>query len=110
MKINANRLAEILADLADTSSLEVEGCELEGVATFEAAGVLTTDAGFVLSLTNGAEFQITVVQSRRARKEEGDTVRCQDCKRRVPVEEAEEADGLYLCGRCLHQSLEGGEA
>lgn len=34
--------------------------------SFEAAVVLTKDAGFVLTLADGSEFQITVVQSKGA--------------------------------------------
>lgn len=39
------------------------------VATFEGDGVLTTDRGLVVRLADGSEFQITIVQSRRARVE-----------------------------------------
>ncbi len=34
---------------------------------FEDAGLLTTDNGVVLKLDNGSEFQISIIQSRRAR-------------------------------------------
>lgn len=36
----------------------------DSIRTFEDAGVLTTDRGLVLRLSNGQEFQITIVQSR----------------------------------------------
>ena len=35
--------------------------------TFEDVGVLTNSAGLVLRMTDGSEFQITIVQSRQAR-------------------------------------------
>ena len=37
------------------------GCR---TSTFEERGLLTSDAGIVLSLADGSEFQITVVRSR----------------------------------------------
>jgi hypothetical protein len=40
---------------------------LSDVSTFEEAGVMTMERGLVVRLTNGAEFQITIVQSARAR-------------------------------------------
>lgn len=32
--------------------------------TFEELGVLTSDAGFVIRLADGSEFQVTIVKSR----------------------------------------------
>lgn len=43
---------------------EFEELDIDEVYTFEQAGVLTTDAGFVVKLSNGAEYQVTVVRSR----------------------------------------------
>jgi hypothetical protein len=37
------------------------------VSTFEEAGVMTMNRGLVVRLTNGAEFQVTIVRSARAR-------------------------------------------
>ena len=34
------------------------------VQTFEEAGVMTRDAGLVITLPDGTEFQLTIVQSR----------------------------------------------
>jgi len=36
------------------------------VTDFEAAGTMTMNAGFVVRMDDGSEFQVTVVQSRRA--------------------------------------------
>ncbi|MCC6651544.1 MAG: hypothetical protein IT348_10395 [Candidatus Eisenbacteria bacterium] len=70
--MDATRLAEILIDLLDEhvddlddaglSASELMGAEVE---TFRDAGVLTDDAGFVVTLADGSEFQIIVIQSRR---------------------------------------------
>jgi len=38
--------------------------DIESVRTFEEAGVLTDNAGFVCRLGDGSEFQVAIVQSR----------------------------------------------
>ena len=38
--------------------------DIESIRTFEEAGVLTNNAGFVCRLGDGSEFQVTIVQSR----------------------------------------------
>jgi len=38
--------------------------EVASVRTFEEAGVLTGNRGVVVRCTDGAEFQVTIVQSR----------------------------------------------
>lgn len=43
-----------------------------GVTTFEAGGYLTRDAGLVVRLPDGSEFQITIVQSRCGSDHDGD--------------------------------------
>lgn len=70
--MDATRLCEILIDLLDehVDDLDDAGLppsELTGaeVETFADAGVLAADDGFVVTLTDGSEFQITVLQSRR---------------------------------------------
>ena len=47
-----------LTDLAD----EAEGFAVVG--TFEDHGLLTSDAGLVLTMEDGSEFQLTIVQRR----------------------------------------------
>jgi hypothetical protein len=42
---------------------------LRRVGTFEDAGLMTRNKVLVLTLDDGSEFQLTVVQSRRARDE-----------------------------------------
>lgn len=46
--------------------------EIYSINTFKDAGVLTTDKGIVLKMEDGSEFQITIVQSKRATKDEND--------------------------------------
>ncbi len=43
--------------------------EIAGSLTFEDADVLTRDRGLVVTLTDGSEFQITIVRSRNPRAE-----------------------------------------
>ena len=38
--------------------------EIERVSTFDEAGVMTSDAGLVITTADGSEFQLTIVQSR----------------------------------------------
>ena len=52
----------IVADHAALSDRAVRD-----VVTYEEAGVLTNNAGFVIRMVDGSEFQITVVRSRGPR-------------------------------------------
>lgn len=70
--VDAIRLCEILVNVLDAHVDDIEDAglpasELTGaeVETFCDAGVLTDDAGFVVTLADGREFQVTVVQSRK---------------------------------------------
>ena len=56
-------LADYLRDMVD----DAEG--VTDAVTFRDAGLLTGNAGVVIRLANGAEFQITIVQSRVGRDE-----------------------------------------
>lgn len=50
--------------------VEVDG--VKSTRTFEDAGVLTDDQGLVLRMEDGSEFQITIVQSKRAKGDDGE--------------------------------------
>ena len=64
-----SRLAEILNDEGDVKEiLDPDG--VRKVATFADAGVLTMNAGLVVTMDDGAEFQITIVRSRRGRRDD----------------------------------------
>lgn len=41
-----------------------EDDEINDVRTFEDAGVLTRDAGLIINLPDGSEFQVTIVRRR----------------------------------------------
>ena len=49
--------------LAGEEDPEFEGAEIR---SFADAGILTRNAGLVVRLANGAEFQVTIVQSAEA--------------------------------------------
>lgn len=49
---------DVMADYTD------EELEIRDFVTFREAGLLTSDQGLVLTLSDGSEFQITVVKSR----------------------------------------------
>ena len=55
-------LMELISEAADDSF--GIGWEAARVRTFEEAGVMTYNRGLVISLPDGSEFQLTIVQSR----------------------------------------------
>jgi hypothetical protein len=68
------RLATLLNDIIDElefadpepaiAELAAEVAGIDRISTFDEAGVLTTDSGLVLSMSDGTEFQITIVRSK----------------------------------------------
>ena len=71
--MNAARLADVIKELLDTyadcgadalGELALDGAN---VGTFAEAGVMTMNEGLVITLADGSEFQVTVVQSRAVR-------------------------------------------
>ena len=58
-------VSEAPDDYTSGEALDVE--QITRVETFEEVGMLTNDAGLVVTMKDGSEFQLTVVQSRRAR-------------------------------------------
>ena len=69
-------LLELFGDIASDdelqASLDQPALANAQVKTFEDASLLTPDRGIVLSLEDGSEFQITIVQSARAEDEDED--------------------------------------
>lgn len=62
-----DELTNMEADDRDNCGLyEAEDIEGATVQTFFEAGLLTSDAGIVLRLEDGNEFQLTIVHSRSA--------------------------------------------
>jgi hypothetical protein len=70
MAMNAEHAVEVLIEALDLYRDENDEDEipLRRVDSFEDVGILTTDAGLVLTMKDGSEFQITVVQSREGRQ------------------------------------------
>jgi hypothetical protein len=69
MKINSQHVAEFLEYLLDEYAVDEfskdensEGPVEVSIRSFESAGVLTNNAGFVVAI-NGREFQVSVVRS-----------------------------------------------
>lgn len=54
-----------MADLMRDIASDTDG--IEQVLTYAATEIVTRDAGLVVRMSNGAEYQITIVQSRAAR-------------------------------------------
>ena len=60
-------LGEIAAEEEQLESDDCSMCEVpivDGCVRFKDAGVLTNNSGLILYLSDGAEFQITIVRSR----------------------------------------------
>ena len=51
-------------DDLDQFDMPEELAGIERVSTFDEAGVLTRDAGLVITTNDASEFQLTIVQSR----------------------------------------------
>jgi hypothetical protein len=63
--LSAKGIETLLADaLADANDNGVPATEaVREVATFDAAGIMSYDKGLVITLTDGTEFQVTVVRT-----------------------------------------------
>jgi hypothetical protein len=63
---SSHALAELLAGAINEDALDPEQPAAQGAwaTSFEGAGVLTANDGFVVSYPGGRQFQVTVVQSR----------------------------------------------
>ena len=59
----ADTLAALLRGECEIGEAE-EADAIREVVTYEDAGVLTSNAGLVVHMNDGAEFQITIVRSR----------------------------------------------
>ena len=83
-----------LIEYQDIGEPDVNGnaVAIDGITTFEERGVLTNNKGLTVSLTNGSEFQITIVRS--CPPEAGE---CGECEDAPPVE------GQAYCDDCIGQ-------
>jgi len=70
--MNAARLADVIKELIESfedcvaDAMGEPGLDGANVGTFADAGVMTDDVGLVVTLHDGSEFRVTVVQSRGA--------------------------------------------
>ncbi len=62
----ADALREVLAE-TDGASEALSQTTIRRIDSFEDVGMLTNNAGLVVTLNDGSEYQLTVVQSRMAR-------------------------------------------
>jgi hypothetical protein len=74
--MKAHEVATELRQLLLDGSSDVLREHVEDVTTFADAELLTRDAGVVVTMVDGSEFQLTVVKSASARR--GDPHRTQD--------------------------------
>lgn len=70
--MTAREFTEVLAELTSDNFDGNDGEQHASCATFEDCGMMTRDEGFVVTLSNGDEFQVTVVQSRISETDEDD--------------------------------------
>ena len=64
LKTLLDEIACMDADDLDQFDLPDDLGGIERVRTFEEAGVLTQNAGLVIELTDGSQWQVTIVRSR----------------------------------------------
>lgn len=66
--MTAHEIAEVVEDLLRSLAEDQDGdpTELRGatLCSFARADLLTSDAGVVVTLTNGAEYQVSAIKSR----------------------------------------------
>lgn len=60
--------AEAFAEYVRNTFYETDDPTLQRVDTFAEAGMLTLNAGLVVTLPDGSEYQLTIVKSRNARR------------------------------------------
>lgn len=63
---SSHALAELLSGAINEDALDPDQPATQGAwaTSFQAAGVLTANDGFVVTYPDGRQFQVTVVQSR----------------------------------------------
>ena len=74
--MNGTELTNLVRDFLEAAFIDPaelpELNEVGTVRTFESAGVMTRDDGLVVQLTDGTEFQVRVVMSRRGSSQRAD--------------------------------------
>ena len=69
--MNAHAFAEHIRDALETGD-DAGVLLLRFVRSFSEVGMLTRDAGLVVHLADGSEYQVTIIRSQRADGEEDD--------------------------------------
>ena len=64
LKTLLDEMSYMDTDDLDQFDMPEELAGIERVSTFDEAGVLTRDAGLVITTNDGSEFQLTIIQSR----------------------------------------------
>lgn len=59
-----NTIKDILEMLDIFEEIEGIPIEIKNISTFDDVGLLTKNKGLVIKLTNGSEFQLTIVKSK----------------------------------------------
>jgi hypothetical protein len=62
--MNTRKIEDLLMEGINMMEEEYEETSVSGLRTFDEAGILTLDAGIVINMDDGSEFQITIVQSK----------------------------------------------
>lgn len=62
---NTQQVQNMLYDIISSyEPMEIEPRRVEGVKTFKEAGIVTSFNGLVITLNDGSEFQVEIVQSK----------------------------------------------
>ena len=90
------------AGTEDTFWDDLEMTAPECVNSFAEAGVMTSDEGLVVTMDDGSEFQITVVESRGRSRPVDPEDCCQECGREVGAASLVEGWVCVDCGSERH--------
>ena len=63
MEYNETNMVEMMTEAVFEYDAENDEENFADVSSFRDAGVMTTNNGFVMTMTDGSEFQVTVVRS-----------------------------------------------
>ncbi len=90
----------LIRNQLEFQDLEEDGLGVKEIASFEDAGILTNNRGLVISLTDGSEFQLTIVRSKQP-----DAGTCDECDEEPPA-----SDANPYCAGCMAKFVaqEGG--
>ena len=64
MSMSEQQLEETLSEVIWFANDEEGIIDIEGIDSFDQAGILTMNKGLVLNMEDGSQFQLTIVKSR----------------------------------------------